>query len=186
MVDLFQDRRTRSVLFILRLIATVFFVSIFGGIPIILRASEGFDPFFLWDFSVPGAPGIVSFLLLGVAIYGAVILHELIHAAVLWLHGAKELTFRVTRLAPRVSAPGVHLRRGSFFLYAAVPFMTVSVIGIVFLLTLPLEWIAWAFLPTVANGIYSAADFVVLAWAIGVPPEAVIAIVPEGALATHP
>lgn len=183
MIDLATDRRTRSATFILRLVASVFFVSIFGGIPIVLRRSEGFDPFYLWDFAIAGAPALLSFLVMGIVVYFVILIHELIHYVMLRMNGARDIAFRIDRITPRASAPEWYLRRGSAFIYAISPFMALSLIGMVLLLTVPQWFIAWIFIPTVANGVFSAADFVVVAWLGGVPRDGLVVIVHEGAIA---
>jgi hypothetical protein len=186
MIDFAGDRRTRSVVFILRMIAAVFFVAIFGGISFAFRSSQEFDPIHLWDFALSGMPGLFPFLVMAVAVYLVILAHELVHVALLRLNGARSVSLRIDRIVPRASAPDWYFRRGSALVYAIGPFMILSVVGMILLITVPLDYLAWVFIPIVANGVVSAADFVVIAWLSGVPPDGLVVVTHEGTMAFAP
>lgn len=186
MIDLRNDRRTRSAVFVLRLISVVFFVSIFGGIPMVLRAGGDFDPVFLWDFGLERVPALLSFPALAVALFAVAVAHEMLHAAVLHLSGVADVKFEVNGIVPRVYATDWYIRRGTFFFYAFLPFFVLSTVGVVLLLLVETSLVAWVFIPVVANAVLSASDFTVIAWSTSVPPDGLIEITREGSISYAP
>ena len=185
MIDLRNDKRTRNIVFFLRLFSVVFFVPLFAGVPLTFRYQAGFDPLHLWEFGLAGIPWLASFLLLGLTVYLVVVLHELLHAAALYVMGSRSVVFEIDGISPRTHDAS-HLTRSGVLVYAATPFLIGSVIGVIFLLWVPDEHIAWAFLPVVANGVVSASDFVLVAWLMGVPRDAVCSVLTDGTIAYGP
>ncbi|MFP4152060.1 MAG: DUF3267 domain-containing protein [Alkalispirochaeta sp.] len=183
MVDVRNDARTRRSVFFLRLFSIVFFVPLFAGVPLTVRHRAGFDPVLLWEIGFGNTGWLVPFVLLGAAVYVVVLLHEGIHAGVLSLLGVRPVTVGFNGLTPVASAPERYLSRRGAFIYGATPFFAGSIVGIAALLVVPDRFVSWAFLPTVAHGVICAADFVVIAWLIGVPKDGVIELRPEGVVA---
>ena len=186
MIDLRNDKRTRNIVFFLRMFSVVFFVPLFAGVPLTFRYQEGFDPLYLWEFGLAGIPWLVSFLLLGVVVYLVAVIHELLHTAALFAMGARGFVFEIDGIAPRSYDETTYLTRVGTLVYAATPFLLGSVLGVFFLLWVPDEYIAWAFLPAVANGVLSAADFVLVAWLLGVPRDGLCSILSDGTVAYGP
>lgn len=183
MIDTRNDKRTRYITFFLRMVSIVFFVPLFAGIPLTFRYNRGFDPVQLWELGLTGIPGIVSYLLIGVGIYGIVALHEALHAAFLAGFGRTVATLSIVGFTPKASAPEIALSRLGAFIVTVGPFFVGSIIGVSALLVVPDRAVSWAFLPTVAHGVVSAADFVVVAWIFGVPKNASITMLVDGCVA---
>jgi hypothetical protein len=183
MVDVRNDKRTRTSVFFLRLFSIVFFVPLFAGVPLTFRHQSGFDPVLLWEIGFGNAGWLGPFVVLGAAVYVVVLLHEGLHAGVLSLLGAQPVTVGFTGLTPVASSAEQYLSRGGAFFYAAVPFFVGSIVGIGALLVVPDRFVSWAFLPTVAHGVISAADFVVVAWLFGVPKDGLVEVLPDGIVA---
>lgn len=188
MIDLRGDKKTRNVVFFLRMLAIVFFVPLFAGIPLTFRYNSGFDPVMLWELGVPATSWIVPFLMLGVAVYLIAVMHELLHAATLYLVGrssgtAGSVEFGIDGITPRSHAASLPLTKAGAFLYAIAPFFVVSVGGVVALLLVPDRFVSWVFLPTVAHGVIAASDFVVIAWIVGTPSDTGIAVLADGLVA---
>ncbi|MDA3949781.1 MAG: metalloprotease family protein [Spirochaeta sp.] len=186
MIDLRNDKRTRNIVFFLRLFSVVFFVPLFAGVPLTFRYQAGFDPIYLWEFGLAGIPWLASFVLLGLAVYVVVVVHELLHAGALYAMGSRSVVFKIEGISPRSYDESTSLTRFGTLVYAATPFLVGSVVGVLFLLWVPDEYISWAFLPTVANGVISAADFVLVAWLMGVPRDGLCSVLVDGAVAYGP
>jgi len=183
MVDVRNDKRTRTSVLFLRLFSIVFFVPLFAGVPLTFRHQSGFDPVLLWEIGFGSTGWLAPFVALGAAVYVVAILHEGLHAAVLSLLGAQPVTVGFNGVTPVASAAERYLSRRGALLYGAAPFFTGSIIGIGALLVVPDRYVSWAFLPTVAHGVISAADFVVVAWLVGVPKDGLVEVLPEGIVA---
>lgn len=169
----------------LRLFSIIFFVPLFAGVPLTFRHAEGFDPVLLWQLGFANSPWIVPFLALGLATYLLVLIHELIHGAVLRVLDPR-VTFSIDGIAPRSHAASLYLTRAGAVLYAVTPFFVVSLLGVIALLLVPDRAVSRVFLPTVVHGVIAAGDFVVVAWAVGAGKDAAIAVLADGLVAYGP
>ena len=186
MIDLRSDKKTRNVVLFLRLVSIVFFVPLFAGVPLTFRYNSGFDPALLWSLGAESVPWIVTFLLLGLGAFVVAVLHQLLHAATLYLLGASDVVFHLDGLTPRRPAADAYFRRGPIVVYAIAPFILGSLVGFLLLLVVPDRGVAWVFLPTVINAALAASDFVAVAWVFGVPRDALTAVLGDGYVAYAP
>ncbi len=180
MIDLRSDARTRRVIFVVRMIAVVFFVPLFAGIPLTFRHASGFDPALLWSLGLGERSGIVSFLVLAVIAEAGALVHEGIRAGVVRFWGNGSVTFAFDGVAPRISAPDTVLSRKVAIAVSAAPFLIVSTVGLVALLIVPDRIVPWVFLPTVIHNVIGASDFVVVAWLVGIDGTSPVRLLSDG------
>ncbi len=185
-LDLRSDKRTRTIVLVLRLIGIVFFVPLFAGIPLTFRHNAGFDPLQLWSLGMSHLPGIVTFLLLGVMAFLVALLHEGLHGLVLRLFGATTVQMHFDGPVPRSYDAGVVFSRRVGLVVATAPFFLVSTAAIVVLLIVPDEWIGWVFLPAVIHSVMAASDFLTVAWLLGVKKEYLVSALSDGWVAYAP
>ena len=147
------------------------------------RLHSEFDPVHLWAFGLERYSWLVSFLGLAVGGYAIVFIHESIHALSLYLLGGKSVTFTIDGIAPRAFDRTTLFSKRAVFVVTVMPFLLISLVGTAALLFVADRSVSWVFLPTVINAVVAAADFVVVAWLIGVPAGSVVAVAPEGCVA---
>jgi hypothetical protein len=185
-LDIRSDKRTRTIILFLRLIAIVFFVPLFAGIPLTFRHTAGFDPVHLWSLGLSRFPGIVTFLVLAIVAFVVALVHEGLHGLVLKLYGAPSVQLGVDGVAPRSYDAEAFFPRRIGLVVATVPFFLVSTVAVAALLIVPDEWIGWVFLPAVMHNVMAASDFLAVAWLLGVKKDFLVSVLSDGWVAYAP
>ena len=170
------DFRHNTRQLLLSYLLRVFGVVVFGWLFfIITKGITGNDTLVLnslVDISIQSFPAIGSILLISLDVICVLYLHELVHAAVVFVTHRQKPHIGIRGFVIFAAAPDKILTKTQFILNAMAPFTVISLIGILFIFYLPLYTLSWVFIPTVVNAAAAGGDFMAVIWALKQPKNA--------------
>ncbi len=159
--------------YVLRLIGVVLFGLLFLFITKAIKNSSEVSLLHLVNIQIPSVPAFVSILLVALDVILVLYLHELIHAAVVFITHKQKPHIGIRGFVIFAAAPDKILTKTQFIVNAMAPFTVISLIGVALIFLLPQPLLSWVFIPTVVNAAAAGGDFMAVIWALKQPPNAV-------------
>ena len=112
-----------------------------------------------FNLKIEGVHGFVSILLLIFDVVFVLYLHELVHASVFFATHKHKPQIGIKGFVIFAAAPNQILTKVQLITNALAPFTVISVVGIGLMLVIPIQHIAWIFIPTLVNAAAAGGDF---------------------------
>jgi len=158
----------------LRLIGAVVFSIVFYVIVQQLYPIQAVSLESLITIKLDGVPDIASIALIIIAVVGVLWLHELIHATVFFIHTGASPYIGIRGPIIFASAVGYLNTRNAMIVNALAPFIVISLLGVPLMSVVPFDFLAWIFIPTVANAAAAGGDFMAVYWLLSLPKDSQI------------
>ncbi len=113
----------------------------------------------LINLEIEGLHGVFSILLLFFDIVFVLYFHELIHATVFYITHEQKPKIGMKGFVIFAAAPEQVLTKSQLIINALAPFVVISIIGIILMFVIPIQYFAWIFIPTLINAAASGGDF---------------------------
>ena len=168
-LDFRNNRVLILVSYLLRVLGAILFSGLFYGAASAIHPDAKLTLKSLITVKIDAVPDIMSIILIAALVVFALWLHELIHASVFFIHTGAPPKIGVRGWMIFASAEDYLNSRNAMIVNALAPFIVISVLGLVLMFTVPIQWLAWIFIPTVANAAAAAGDFMAIHWLIRLP-----------------
>lgn len=157
-----KKKRTLLLISILGLILMCFFSVIFIDIlhrlrPIDFNTAPMSHPFGLKNVYMQS-------LFLVLFLSGMLILHEALHGLCFWIFSRSRPRFAFMGVYAYASLPGWYLPRSQYLVSALMPFVAITLLGIISMMFLPATWFVPMLSLIIANAAGSVGDLVVVIW----------------------
>lgn len=126
----------------------------------------------LISIEIKSLPSILSIILILLDVVFILFLHELIHAAVVFITHRQKPKIGIRGLIIFAAAPESILTKTQFIITALAPFVVISIIGCLLIFFIPQNFLSWIFIPTVINAAAAGGDFMAVIWALKQPENA--------------
>jgi hypothetical protein len=157
-----KKKRTLLLISILGLILMCFFSVIFIEILHRLRPVDfNTDPM-RYPFGLKNV--YLQSLFLVLFLVGMLILHEALHGVCFWVFSRSRPQFAFKGVYAYASLPGWYLPRSQYLVSALMPFFTITLLGIISMIFLPVTWFVPMLSFIIANAAGSVDDLVVVIW----------------------
>lgn len=150
--------------YILRLLGVVVFGLIFAFLVYGVKSTQSLGYQFFLNISIPSLPSLLSIILMSVDVILVLYLHELVHAALFYITHRQPPKIGMRGFVIFAAAPDHLIKRRQMIVNALAPFFVISLIGTLLLVYIPVEYIAWIFIPTLVNAAASGGDFMAVVW----------------------
>jgi len=171
-LDFANDKRQLALSYLIRLIGVFVFTLIFIGFTRLFHPELSTSLVTYINIELPNVPSVVSWLLVAVSVVLVLTLHELVHASVFYLDQRIHPQIGWRGLTIFAAAPGHLHKRGIMIINALAPFTVISILGLVLIALLPVNWLPWIFIPTVVNAAAAGGDFMAVIWLLKQTPDA--------------
>jgi hypothetical protein len=168
-LDFRHNTRQLLLSYLLRVIGVVVFGWLFLIITKGITGNDTIGLKSLVDISIQSFPAIGSILLIALDVICVLYLHELVHAAVVFVTHRQKPHIGMRGFVIFAAAPDKVLTKTQFIVNAMAPFTVISLIGILFIFYIPLYTLSWVFIPTVVNAAAAGGDFMAVIWALKQP-----------------
>ena len=95
------------------------------------------------------------------------LLHEMLHGVCFWAFTGSSPRFAFKGYYAYASIPGWYMPRAQYLVSALMPFLFITILGLILLATLPATWFIPLLLLIVSNAAGSVGDLVVAVWLLG-------------------
>ena len=163
-LDFRNNKKQLIISYLLRILGVLIFSFVF-----FLIAKSLYEPdqiFFknLIEIKIESIPSFASIILIIIDVVVVLYLHELIHAAVFYLTHKQIPKIGIRGFIIFAAAPNKIINKNQIIINALAPFLVITVIGIVLMTLIPINFSSWIFIPMIVNAASAGGDFMTIYW----------------------
>ncbi|MEL7432596.1 MAG: DUF3267 domain-containing protein [Chloroflexota bacterium] len=168
-LDFRDNQKLVIISYALRVLGAVIFGGLFYAVADAIHPNAGLTFEVLVTIAIDGVPDIANIGLIVFAVVFVLWLHELVHASVFYAHVGAPPHIGIRGPIIFASAEGYLNTRNAMMVNALAPFVVISVLGMMLMAIVPVNALAWIFIPTVVNAAAAGGDFMAVFWLLELP-----------------